>query len=197
VIAAAKRGARALGVEFNPDMVDLSKRSAAKEGVAEKATFVEGDMFAADISQATVLALFLLPDNLTRLTPKFLELRPGTRIVANHFGIAGWTADDTQRTEGDCAAWCTALLYIVPAKVAGTWRLSQGELALEQKFQMVSGTFKSGTTTTELSNGRLRGDEITFSVGGSEYTGRVNGDAMQGSVQGIMPGAWRATRARP
>jgi SAM-dependent methyltransferase len=197
IIAAAKRGARALGVEFNPDMVALSQRIAEKEGVAEKAQFIEGDMFAADISQATVLALFLLPDNLTRLTPKFLELKPGTRIVANHFGISGWTADDTQRTDGDCAAWCTALLYIVPAKVAGTWRLPHGELTLEQKFQMLSGTLKSGTSTTALSNGRLRGDEITFSVGGSEYTGRVNGDSMQGSVQGMMSGAWRATRALP
>src|SRR5256885_2199880 len=92
VIAAAKRGARALGVEFNPSMVDFSQRNAAKHGVADKATFVQGDMYEADISQATVLALFLLPENLRKLTPKFLALRPGTRIVANHFGIEGWEA---------------------------------------------------------------------------------------------------------
>jgi hypothetical protein len=181
-------------VEFNPEMVELSKRIAAREGVAEKATFVEGDMFAADISQATVLALFLLPHNLTKLTPKFLELRPGTRIVANHFGIAGWSADDTQRTEGDCAAWCTALLYIVPAKVAGTWRLPRGELTLEQNFQMVTGTLKSGTGAIPVTNGRLRGEEISFSAGGSDYTGRVKGDTMQGSVQGMTSGAWTATK---
>src|SRR5688572_17761580 len=97
VIAAAKRGARALGVEYNPKMVELSRRIAATEGVADKATFVEGDMFEADISQATVLALFLLTDNLNKLAPRFLTLRPGTRIVSNGFEITGWTADDTQR----------------------------------------------------------------------------------------------------
>src|SRR6476469_7423409 len=93
VIAAAKRGARALGVEYNPNMVDFSKRSAAIHGVGDRAAFVQGDMYEADISQATVLALFLLPENLRKLTPKFLRLKPGTRIVANHFGIEGWEAD--------------------------------------------------------------------------------------------------------
>src|SRR5207344_1449998 len=141
VIAAAKRGARALGVEYNPDMVELSRRIAAKEGVADKAQFVQGDMYEADISQATVLALFLLTDNLRRLTPKFLDLKPGTRIVLNHYGIEGWEPEATERTTGDCLAWCTALLYIVPAKVAGTWQLPQGELTLEQKFQAVSGNY--------------------------------------------------------
>ena len=93
IIAAAKRGARALGVEYNPKMVEYSQRAAAKEGVADKAKFVQGDMFTADISQATVLALFLLPDNLTKLTQKFVDLKPGTRIVMNTFGIPGWEAD--------------------------------------------------------------------------------------------------------
>ena len=191
VIAAAKRGARALGVEFNPNMVDLSKRTAAKEGVADKATFVEGDMFEADISQATVLALFLLPDNLRKLTPKFLALRPGTRIVANGFGIGGWDPDETGRADGDCGSWCTALLYIVPARVEGTWRLPQGELALEQKFQVLSGTLSSGGARTPISSGRLRGDQITFTVGGTRYEGRVNGDTMMGKS---AAGAWSASR---
>ena len=194
IIAAAKRGAKALGVEYNPEMVALSQRIAVKEGVGDKAQFVEGDMFAADISQATVLALFLLPDNLNKLTQKFLDLRPGTRIVANHFGITGWTADETGRVEGDCMAWCTALLYIVPAKVGGTWRLPQGELTLDQKFQMISGALTSGGTKTPIS-GRLRGDEIRFTVGETEYVGRVKGDSMQGSLKG-GEGKWTATRAK-
>ena len=192
VIAAAKRGARALGVEYNPDMVDLAKRIAEKEGVAEKAEFVQGDMYEADISQATVLALFLLPDNLTKLTPKFLALKPGTRIVANHFGIAGWNADETEKIETDCQNWCTSLLYIVPAKVEGTWRLPQGELTLDQKFQVVSGTLSSGGSSTPIAEGRLRGDQITFSAAGTNYVGRVNGDTMEGSA----PASWRATRAK-
>lgn len=192
VIAAAKRGARALGVEYNPDMVELSKRTADMEGLAEKAEFVQGDMYEADISQATVLALFLLPENLNKLAPKFLDLRPGTRIVANHFGIAGWNADETEKVEGNCENWCTSLLYIVPAKVGGTWRLSQGELTLEQKFQVISGTLSSGGASTPIANGRLRGDQISFSVGGTSYVGLVNGDTMEGSA----PASWRAARAK-
>jgi SAM-dependent methyltransferase len=196
IIAAAKRGARALGVEFNPNMVEFSNRTAAQEGVADKAKFVQGDMYEADISQATVLALFLLPENLRKLTAKFLDLKPGTRIVANHFGIDGWDADETAKTDGDCQYWCTALLYIVPAKVAGTWQLPQGELALEQKFQVVSGMLSSAGTSVPVRNGRLNGDQISFAIGDAEYSGRVSGDTMQGSVKGSSHGTWSAVRGR-
>jgi SAM-dependent methyltransferase len=189
IIAAAKRGARAVGVEYNANMVELATRTAQEEGVGDRAKFIQGDMYEADISQATVLALFLLPENLRRLTPKFLELKPGTRIVANHFGIDGWEADETGRTEGECMAWCTALLYIVPAKVAGTWKLPQGDLALEQKFQVVSGSYTSNGATVPVKNARLKGDEIAFAIGDTEYSGRVSGDAMQGA-------GWTATRAK-
>jgi SAM-dependent methyltransferase len=192
VIAAAKRGARARGVEYNPDMVALSRRIAEKEGVGGKAAFVQGDMFEADISEATVLALFLLPDNLTRLTPKFLDLKPGSRIVANGFGIAGWDADETSRVENDCWEWCTAYLYIVPAKAAGTWTLQGGTLRLEQNFQKLTGTLEAGGKKLPLTDGRLYGDRIIFAAGGVGYEGRVNGDAMEGA-----DGAWRAIRARP
>ena len=194
VIAAAKRGARGLGVEYNAEMVALSRRIARKEGVADKAEFVEGDMYEADISRATVLALFLLPENLNRLASKFLDLRPGTRIVANHFGIDGWDADETGRADGDCGTWCTALLYVVPAKVAGTWRLPQGELTLEQRFQMVSGTLVSRGMRTPIADGRLRGDQITFKVAGTQYSGRVQGDRIHGNARG---NAWTAIRAQP
>jgi SAM-dependent methyltransferase len=158
IIAAAKRGARALGVEYNPDMVELSKRAAAKEGVAVKAMFVRGDMYEADVSKATVLAIFLLTENLNKLVSKFLDMRPGSRIVVNGFEIDGWKADETGRADGDCGSWCTAYLYIVPAKVAGTWELGAGTLSLEQKFQELSGTLTTGGTGTPISNGRLRGE---------------------------------------
>ena len=117
VIAAAKRGARALGVEYNPEMVKLSRRLAAEAGVADRATFVEGDMYEADISKATVLALFLLPENLRRLEPKFRALRPGTRIVVNTFGIPDWNPDVTEVIGEPCTSWCTAMLYRVPPPV--------------------------------------------------------------------------------
>jgi len=195
IIAAAKRGARALGVEYNPDMVELSRRNAAREGVADKAQFVQGDMYEADISQATVLALFLLTENLNRLAPKFLALKPGSRIVVNGFEIDDWKFDETGRAEGDCMSWCTAYLYIVPARVEGTWRLPQvGRLKLEQKFQQLTGTLTAGGTSAPITNGRLRGDQIRFTVGGTEYTGRVNGDTMSGDLKGSATGVWTATR---
>lgn len=195
IIAAAKRGARAVGVEYNPKMVEYSRAAAEKAGVGDKAQFVEGDMFAADISKATVLALFLLPDNMRKLTPKFLDMRPGSRIVANGFGIDGWEPDETSRIEGDCGSWCTAFLFIVPAKVAGTWKLQQGELKLEQKFQVLTGTLSSNGQRVPITKAKLRGDLITFTAGTSEYTGRVKGQTMQGKVKGSTDGAWTATRS--
>jgi len=191
VIAAARRGARGRGVEYNPDMVALSRRIAAKEGVDGKAVFVQGDMYEADISEATVLALFLLPENLSRLTPKFLDLKPGSRIVANGFGIEGWDADETSRVEGDCEQWCTAYLYIVPAKAAGSWTLPRGTLTLQQSFQKLTGSLESDGRTLPVTNGRLHGDQISFTAGGTEYAGRVDGDGMTGADS-----AWSAVRVR-
>jgi len=191
VIAAAKRGAQALGVEYNPKMVALSKRNAAAAGVDSRATFIEGDMYQADISKASVMALFLLPSNMLVLRPKFLDLRPGSRIVSNTFGIEGWTPDETRTIEGNCSAWCTALLWIVPAKVGGKWRLGDGELMLEQEYQMLKGTLDG----KPIANGRLRGTEIRFVVGTTEYTGKVNGNRMEGTLRGGGPATgWTATR---
>ena len=196
VIAAAKRGARALGVEYNPDLVELSKRNAAAAGVADKATFVHGDMFEADISRASVLVLFLIPDNLTRLAPKFFNLNPGTRIVSNTYEIGGgWEPDETDRLRL-CATWCGAHLYIVPAKVAGTWRMPDGELTLEQSFQTVYGTYETNGIRVPIENGQLLGNEIRFAINMVQYSGRVNGDAMEGLAKGRMSGAWKAARAR-
>jgi SAM-dependent methyltransferase len=193
IIAAAKRGARAVGVEYNPKMVELSKRNATEAGVADKAQFVEGDMYQADISQANVLALFLLPSNMLQLRQKFLDLQPGSRIVSNTFGIEGWTPDQTVTLDSDCNAWCTALLWIVPAKVAGTWRIGGDELVLNQEYQMVSGTLGG----RPIADGRLRGDQIRFTVGSVEYTGRVAGDQIEGTIQAGAPQAqWTATRSR-
>ena len=163
VIGAAKRGANALGVEYNPDMVELSKRLAKEAGVPEKAQFVQGDMFVADISKANVMALFLLPSNLLRLRDKFLDLRPGSRIVSNTFSIQDWTADETVTVES-CEQWCTVMLYIVPAKVDGKWRVGSDVLELKQEFQMVSGTLTSGGQSTPVT-GSLRGEDLTLKPG--------------------------------
>ena len=195
IIAAARRGARAVGFEFNPAMVELSRRTAAKEGVSDKASFVEGDMFEADFSQATVLALFLLPDNMMKLQAKMFGLKPGARIVGNTFGFQDWNPDDQQTITTDCSTWCTALLWIVPAKVEGTWQSPQGELTLKQQFQVLSGTLTEGGRSGSIAGGRLRGDQISFTVAGAEYSGRVNGDTIEGTVKsGSRSDTWRATR---
>jgi hypothetical protein len=183
-------------VEFNPDMVALSRRNAASEGVADRATFVEGDMFAADFSDATVLALFLLPDNLNKLADKFLALKPGVRIVANTFWVTGWLPDDEEELpEPDCADWCKVMLFIVPARVEGTWRGPQGELTIKQQFQKISGTVTEGARTMTIANGKMKGDQISFTAAGSEYTGRVTGERIEGTVtSGGKVTAWTTTR---
>src|SRR5690348_15568814 len=160
VITAAKRGARAVGIEYNPDMVELSKRNAAKEGVSDKAQFMKADLFETDLSPATVITMFLLPDINIRLRPKILDLKPGTRIVSNSFTMGDWKEDETATATEGCSSYCTAYLWIVPAKVDGTWKMPQGELTLKQTYQMVSGTLKNGSNTTQISNGKLHGDQI-------------------------------------
>ena len=194
VIAAARRGARSLGIEFNPKMVEMSKQSAAAAGVGEQARFIEGDMFRADFSTANVLALFLLPSNMNRLREKFFNLEPGTRIVSNTFGIVEWMPDETSTLDG-CTAWCTALLWIVPAKAGGTWKMDKEEIVLTQNFQMVTGTVGG----VPIENGRIRGRELRFTVNQMEFVARLTGSTMEGDVRspgtGVPVRSWRATRS--
>lgn len=200
VITAVKRGARATGVEYNPKMVELSRRNAQKEGVGDKAQFVQGDIFETDFSKATVITLFLLPELNIKLRPKILDMKPGTRIVSNSFTMGDWQADQTQSaTEKDgCTAYCTAYLWIVPAKVEGKWKLPEGELVLKQTFQNVSGSINKGDSSSnaQVSKGVVRGDEITFSAGGAQYTAKVDGDTMSGTVKsGTNSSTFTAQRA--
>ena len=180
VITAAKRGARAHGIEYNPDMVELSRRNAAQAGVTARASFTKADLFETDFSQASVITMFLLPDINLKLRPTILGLKPGTRIVSNTFTMGEWEADETftVSTEAGCnASWCTALLWIVPARAAGSHRILQGELTLKQDFQKLSGTLHTEGKTYAL-EGKLRGDEIAFKAGGREYRGKVNGKVL-------------------
>ena len=181
VITAAKRGARALGIEYNPDMVELSIRNAAKEGISDRAKFMKADLFKSDFSKATVITMFLLPDINLRLRSKLLALKPGTRVVSNTFTMGDWTPDETATldTSNGCdASWCTALLWIIPARVAGTHQTPQGELTLKQSFQMLSGTFRTEGKTLAL-EGKVLGDEVSFTAGGVRYSGKMNGKRLE------------------
>jgi len=190
VITAAKRGSKALGIEYNPDMVELSKQTAAKEGVSDKASFVKADLFESDFSQAQVITMFLLSSINLKLRPKILDLKPGTRIVSNTFDMSDWKPDETASLPG-CNSWCTAHLWIVPAKVAGTWTLPQGELTLNQTFQNITGTLKNGNVESPVT-GKLHGEQITFTAGSVEYSGSVAGNSIDGAIKNGAK--WTATR---
>jgi hypothetical protein len=190
VITAAKRGVTALGIEYNPDMVELAKRKAAEAKVSDKATFVKADIFESDFSKATVITMFLLPQLNLKLRPTILNLKPGTRVVSNSFTMDDWQPDETATVTEGCTSWCTALFWIVPAKVDGTWKLGTADLTLTQQFQKISGSLGG----TPITDGALKGDQISFTVGTAKYTGRVTGNAMQGSMTGGSGGSWSATR---
>ena len=195
VIAAAKRGARALGIEYNPDMVELSKANAAREGVSDRATFVNADIFETDFSRATVITMFLLSSLNLRLRPKLLELKPGTRLVSNTFDMGDWAADETATVDEECNTYCKALLWIVPTKAEGNWHLGAGELALTQQFQMLSGTLTSNGNNTPIADAKMRGDQITFTAGSTVYTGRLKGSVIEGTATANGSSVpWRATR---
>jgi precorrin-6B methylase 2 len=190
VITAAKRGARSFGIEYNPDMVELSRRNAAAAKVSpDRATFVQADLFETDFSKANVVTLFLLPSINMKLRDKILAMAPGTRIVANTFTMEDWEADQTETVTGDCVSWCTALLWIVPAKADGTWQLGSEPLVLTQSFQKLEGTL-GGKPITDA---KMTGDEIAFTVGGgARYTGKVTGNSMTGTIS--SGGTFTATK---
>jgi hypothetical protein len=210
VITAAKRGAQATGVEFNPDMVALSERAAAREGVSAKAKFIRGDIFETDFRHATVVTLYLLPSLNLKLRPTILKMKPGTRVVSHAFSMDDWQPDQTDNVEGR-----TAYLWIVPAHVEGTWRWSTSgsgqkeyELMLRQQFQHVEGLAKlDNGKMGQLRNVKLNGDQISFTIheitglSGSvrrDYTGRVSGNTIQGVFKQPDTGnevKWTATRA--
>ena len=201
VIAAAKKfGARSLGIEYNADMVDLSTRNAAREGVTANAKFIRGDIFETDFTQATVVTMYLLPGLNLKLRPKILDMKPGTRVVSHQFNMDDWQPDETTNLDGR-----RAYLWIVPAKVNGTWRILSGsdvwDATLEQRYQVIEGSIKLGALNAGLREPRLVGDRISFVFVDNagvrrEFTGRVNGPAMDGTLR-VDSGPetrWTATR---
>lgn len=196
VVAAAKLGARALGIEYNPDMVEISRKKAEEAGVSERTEFIQADLFTCDLSKATVITMFLLPEINLKLRPRLLDLSPGTRIVSNTFTMGDWEPDYEVTTEENMNSWCTALMWIIPAKVDGKWNLGNEELTIKQEFQMIYGSLKTDNNTSLITEGRLIGDEIKFNVNGSKYTGKVTGKTIMSgkSTSGSGEKNWIASR---
>lgn len=183
VITAAKRGTRAMGIEFNPDFVALAKKNAVKAGVTEKTQFIKADIFESDFSKATVITMFLLPEINMKLRPRLLNLKPGTRIVSNTFTLQDWKADETAETGKPDDRWNKAYLWIVPAKIEGKWKLQDGgELVISQKFQVFTGSLKNGNEVKPVTAGKLKGNEISFTAGQETYKGIVSGNKIEGSL---------------
>ncbi|GBC85940.1 Ribosomal protein L11 methyltransferase [bacterium HR11] len=221
ITAAQKYGARGVGVDIDPRRIQESRANAEKAGVTDRVRFIEGDLFQVDIREATVVTLYLLPDVNLRLRPKLLrELRPGTRIVSHDYDMGDWEPDDVVKVPGPTYQH-TLYYWVVPASVGGTWRwalrTAAGEqtftAVLHQQFQRVGGeVLQSGGSRATLTEGRVRGDQVSFQavldLGGARvpvrFEGRVAGDAIQGQahvLEGSMAGVqdWTARRvgARP
>lgn len=197
VITAAKIGAKAKGIEYNPDMVALSKENAKKEGVGDKVEFIQADLYETDLSKATVITMFLLPEINLKLRPRLLDLKPGTRIVSNTFTMGEWEADQEVTTEENWNSWNTAYLWIIPAKVAGKWKLGNAELDLTQEFQFIHGALINGGKSLTVTDGRLNGNSISFVVNNEKYSGTVDEKLMKGTVTNSSTGSmsdWVATR---
>ncbi|WP_454674145.1 SAM-dependent methyltransferase [Achromobacter pestifer] len=188
VITAAQRGLTAQGIEYNPDLVELSRRNAQRAGVSDRATFIAADLFQTDLSKADVITMFLLTTINEKLRPTLLQLPPGTRVVSNTFRMGDWEPDAAETVTQDCSTYCTALLWIVPAKVEGKWDVSGQTLHLTQQYQMLSGKLGSA----DISDARMDGTAISFVANGVRYTGEVNGKTMSGTAAG--KGNWSAKR---
>lgn len=195
VITAAKRGTRALGIEYNADFVTLAKKNAEKAGVSAMTQFIKADIFEYDFSKATVVSMFLLPEINLKLRPKLFNMKPGTRIVSNTFTLQDWKADETATTGNPDDRWNMAYLWIVPAKTEGKWNLQDGgELVIKQKYQIITGSLKKENKTIPLTTGKLKGNEISFTAG-NNYKGLVTANKMTGTFNsGGKENKWSAVR---
>ena len=200
-IAAAKKfGARAVGIEYNPDMAKHAQSNVVAAGVTGRASVVQGDIFVTDFSQATVVTMYLLPGLNMRLRPTLLAMRPGTRVVSHSFTMEDWDADETSSMDGR-----RAYFWVVPASVNGGWTLDsageKNELVFEQRFQKIEGTVGLGHTQAGLRDARLRGFVISFAWVDNNgvlrnFSGRVTGGRMEGTfrTEGGPEGRWTATK---
>lgn len=198
VISAAKRGIATRGIEYNPDLVALARSIALQEGVADRVILEEGDIFESDFSDATVVTMFLLPKLNMRLRPILLEMPAGTRVISNSFLMEDWQPDETRKTSEDCSGHCIAYKWVVPAKVAGTWKMQdesgERKLVLNQKFQEVEGEIHENGRSTALTDGSINGTRLSFRIDDRHYEAQIDGSRLQGTIDGKHN--WKAEQVR-
>jgi SAM-dependent methyltransferase len=202
IYAAKHFGARGIAVELEANLVEVAREAARREGVADRVQVIQRDLFEADLSAATVFALFISPGAMQRLKPRFLQLKPGTRIASHQFDLGDWEPDEKIEVEGRIG-----YLWVVPAAVEGSWRVSiPGEdfrLRIERRYQKLGGSGDRGGKKLNVIGARLRGTELRFNTfdrdGTSRsFSGRIEGGRLVGeSHVGMDPKAtaWSATRA--
>lgn len=189
--AARRYGARAVGIEFDPQMAEHARQNAKNAGVADKVKIITGDIFAEDFSQATVVTLYLLPSLNVKLYPALMDMKPGTRIVSNTFTIGSWLPDKTFYGDSGTIGY----FWVVPAKVNGFWRLSgipdfdQATISIVQKSQEFHADFTPQGKAFQRIEGRLNGTTITFSYADAQgavqtFNGEVVGDRFTGTLKG-------------
>lgn len=191
ILAAKEFGARALGIEYNLQLVELAQCNVRAEGVEDNVEIREGDIFETDFSDATVLTLYLLSDLNLRLRPTILTMRPGVRVVSNTFKMGDWSPDEFIESEIGATR---AYLWIVPARVAGVWRFTEenGEhsfrVQFDQHYQELKGAVLGSSRTSSLRDARLRGEHIEFTAavqdgGALTVKGVVKDDMIEASIE--------------
>lgn len=188
--AARQFGARAVGIEFNPDMANLARQNAQRANVSDKVTIVTGDIFEEDFSNATVVTLYLLTTLNMKLKPTILNMKPGTRVVSNSFMMGSWEPDEIINPEAGGRGY----YWVVPAKVQGDWSLTglpgitSAKLSLEQKFQKTEGTLTFGDNRTQRVTGKLNGSQLTLTYVDAKdkpqtFVGEVAGKKINASLK--------------
>lgn len=179
ITAASRYRARAMGVDLNPDRIAEANENAQKAKVTDKVEFKNQDLFDTPIGEATVLTMYLLPSVNMQLRPRILsELEPGTRVVSHAFHMEDWEADHQEKVDGR-----TVYMWIVPAQVAGTWKVSgkqDFEVELEQQFQKLTGVARIDGKVVNIEDAKVEGDQVTFRVNGTTYRGQVKGNQITG-----------------
>jgi SAM-dependent methyltransferase len=188
ITAAKEYGAKAFGIDLNPQRIQEASENLKKEKLEDKVTFKEGNLFEQDLGEADVITMYLLTSINLKLRPELLKLDPGTRVVSHAFDMGDWEPDQKETVDGK-----SVYFWVVPARVDGGWKMTSKDgaeiaLQIEQKYQGFTGTARMADKSMDVTDGKLMGEEISFKIDGQSYVGKVEGDAIKGD-------GWQAAKS--